>query len=108
MHVVPSTKDIPSSPSPIKALEHGQSRETTNLNLFNYPLPSHFSIKDEAIPNLMFDLRDMPLFMIENFIVTFDPNGPHSNPPEEMRVFFCFSIYLALAFGLLSQNKNKK
>ena len=32
----------------------------------------------------MLDSSSRPLFLVENLIITFDPNGPKGNPPKEM------------------------
>jgi hypothetical protein len=56
-------------------LEQGHNGEATNLDLLNHPFPRHLGIHDEFIPNAVFDLRLMPLF-VEDFIIAFDPNGP--------------------------------
>ena len=68
--------DVPSTPRLVKTLEQGHSGEGTNLDLLNHPFPRHLGIHDEFIPNVVFDLRLMSLFVVEDFIIAFDPNAP--------------------------------
>lgn len=35
-------------------------------------------------PNLVFDLRDVPLFLVKDFIVTFNPNGQKCNASKKV------------------------
>lgn len=63
-------------------MEHGYSREITNLNLFEHPFPSRLGMDDEFIPNAMFDLRIMPMFVTKHFVIPLDPNGPQCNAPK--------------------------
>jgi hypothetical protein len=77
-------ENIPSAPSFVKTLEHGCRQEAANLNLFNHSIPCGFGVNDESIPNPVLDLRLVPLFMIEHFVVAFNPNGPKCNTPKEV------------------------
>jgi hypothetical protein len=38
----------------------------------------------------MFDLGLMPLFVVEDFVIPFDPNDPQSDATEEMPKFYLF------------------
>lgn len=88
------TKNIPSTPSFVQTLEHGRCIEATNLNLFNYPIPGRLGVNDEFISDPMLDLRLVPLFMVEHFVITFDPNGPKRNAPKEVPNFNHFAVFL--------------
>ena len=68
-------------------MEHGRRIEAANLNLFNNPIPSHLGVNDEFIPNPLLDLRLVPLFMVEHFVITFDPNSSKRNAPKEVPNF---------------------
>jgi hypothetical protein len=74
------------------------AKKATNLNLFDNPLPNHFGIDDKVVPNLVFDLGFVPLFVVEHFIVPFDPNGPEGNASKEVPNFNLFSY----SMGILS------
>ena len=90
---MPPTKNIPSAPSFVKTLEHGRRIKVVYLNLFNHPIPSCFGVNDEYIPNPMLDLRLIPLFMFERFVIAFDPNGSKCNTPKEVPNFILFCIF---------------
>ena len=52
----------------------------------------------------MLELRLMPLRLIKDLVVPFDPNSPKSNAPEEVPNFDHFTIFLGDSFpeqGLL-------
>jgi hypothetical protein len=95
---VSPTKNIPSAPSFVKALEHGHRGETANLDLFNHPVPSCIGVHDEFIPNPMLDFRLVPFFMIEHFVIVFDPNGPKRNTPKEVPNRNLFAIFFWESF----------
>ena len=71
-----STKDIPISPRLVKALEHSFSQEDANLNLLNYAFPCCLGVHDEIIPDNVFNLRLMPLFMTEHLVIELNPDCP--------------------------------
>ena len=89
------TQNTPSLPGLVEALKHGHRREVANLNLFKNLLPRHFGINDELVPNPLLDLRLMPLFVIENLIITFDPDGPKHNTSKKVPNY----DHLAVLFG---------
>jgi hypothetical protein len=62
------TKDVPSTPCFVQALEQSHSREATNLDLLNHPFPCHLSIHDKFIPMAVFDSTLVPLFVVEDFV----------------------------------------
>lgn len=104
MKAIPPTKNIPSTSSFVKPLEHGHRREATNLNLFEYPFPSRLRIDDNFIPHAVFDLRFMSMFVIENFVITLNPNDPQCNASKEVPNFDLFPILIGNPFpknGLL-------
>ena len=82
----------------VKALEHGHYEETATLDLFNHLIPSRHGVNVECVPNPIFDLRLVPLFMIERFVITFDPNGPKHNAPKEVPNFNHFAIFVGNPF----------
>ena len=57
-------------------------------------LPSHSGANDEFIPNSLLDLGLVSLFMLEHFIVTFNPNGLKHNAPKEVPNFDHFTKLL--------------
>ena len=98
MQIVPPTKNIPSAPGFVKTLEHGYRREAANLNLLNDPIPRLFGVNDELIPIPMLDLRLVPLFMIEHFVIMLNPNGPKRNAPKEVPSFNLFAVFFGNPF----------
>lgn len=65
------------------------------VDLFNYPILCRFGINDEFIPNPMLNLGFMPLFVVEHFVIPFDPNGPKRNALKEVSIFFdYFAVFL--------------
>ena len=57
IHIVPSTKDIPSTPGLVEALKQSFSGEDANLDLLDHPFPCCLDVHDEFIPNKVFNLR---------------------------------------------------
>ena len=55
---------------------------------------------DKLIPNLLLDLRLMPLFMVEHFVIAFNPNDPKRNAFKEVPNFDHLPYFL----GILSPN----
>jgi hypothetical protein len=55
------------------------SKEVVDLNLLEQLFPCRLGVNDECILDTMFALRFMPLFMVEHFVVAFNPNGPKHN-----------------------------
>jgi hypothetical protein len=76
VYIVPPTNDIPSTPTLVKLLQHGHSREIANFDLFNHPVSCCLGIDNEFIPNALLDLRYMSLSAVEHFVITLNPNGP--------------------------------
>ena len=60
----------------VKTLEHGYNGEATDLNMFDDLFPHRLGVNDEFISNTVLDLRLMPVFMVEHFVVALNPNGP--------------------------------
>lgn len=83
-HLTPSTKNLPSTPTIIKAFEGGFGRVDANVNEFDNPSPSQFVKHHEVIPNEVFRFGLMPLFLVENSIILFNPNSSKSNASEEV------------------------
>ena len=73
---MPLIENIPSAPGFVKTFKDGRRRKLIDLNLFNHPFPRRFGVSNKLIPNLLLDLRLMPLFMIEHFVIAFDPDVP--------------------------------
>jgi hypothetical protein len=71
-------------------LEHGRNRDDVNLDLFEYPFPSRLGIDDELTPNAVLDLRFMPVFGIEDFLITLNPNGSQCNASTEVQILIFF------------------
>ena len=78
----------------VKTFKHGHSGEGTNLTLVDHPFPRRLGVDDEFIPNLMFDLGLVPLFMVENMSIAFDPNGPKHDATKEMPNFDLLAKFL--------------
>ena len=76
-----------STPSPIKGLKECQSRESTNLNKLKHPLPRRVGIHEKGIPNAGLHLRFMPLLLVKDLIISFNPNSPKGGTPEEVPNF---------------------
>ena len=93
MQIVPPAKDNPGAPSFVKPLEHGRRGETTNLNLLDHPIPCHFGINDELLPNPVLDLSLMSLYAVEHFVITFNSNGPKRDAPREVPNFDFFFFH---------------
>ena len=70
----------------------------TTLDLLNHPFPRCLSVQDEFILDVMFDPRVMPLFMVEDFVIMLDPNGPQSDATKEMPNFDLFEEFLPNLF----------
>jgi hypothetical protein len=87
------TKDVPSTPSLVKAAEHSLCQEVTDFNLLENPVPRILGIDDEFVPNTLFDLSHMPLFVIEHFIIALNPDGPKSNAPKEVPILTNFAVF---------------
>jgi hypothetical protein len=87
VEIVSSTKNIPSAPSVVKALEQGHRRKGTNLDVLEDTLPRRLGIKDEFVPNAVFNPRFMPLFMVKHFVIAFNPNRPKGNASKEVPNF---------------------
>ena len=58
----------------------------------------HLGIQDELVPNVVFDMRFMPLFMVKNLVVVFNPNGPKSKVSKEVPNFDLRAILLGKPF----------
>lgn len=93
MQIVSPTEDVPSTPSSVETTEDGLGREVTNFNLLKHPVPRSFDINDKFIPNALFDLSHMPLFLVEHFIIMFNPDGPKGNAPQEVPNLTHFAIF---------------
>jgi hypothetical protein len=99
IQIVPPTKNIHSAPGFVKTLEHGCCRGAANLNLLNHPIPRLFGVDDELIPNTILDVRLVPLFMIEHFVIMLDPDGPKRNAPKEVPSFNLFAVFIGNPFS---------
>lgn len=60
--------------------------------MFEHLVPSRLCIKNELIPNAMFHLRFMPLFVNERFVIPFYPNGPNDNTYKKVPNYGLFLI----------------
>ena len=60
----------------------GLRQVTPLLDLLQNPLPRNLGIDDKFIPNLVFNLREMSLFLVKHFVVTLNPNSPKSDPSK--------------------------
>ena len=81
MQIVSSTKYIPITPSFVKTLEHGRHRESTNMICSN----TYFQA---AIALMMSSShRPVSLFVVEHFVITFNPDGLEKIAPKEMPNF---------------------
>lgn len=100
MQVVSPIKDVPSDPRLVKTFKQGHNGKATNLDLLNQPFPRHLGLHIKIIPNAVFDIRLVPLFMIEDFVITFDPNGPQCDATKEVHILICFQNF----FHILSLN----
>lgn len=96
---MPPTKDVPRTPRAIKLLEHGHCKKTTNLDMFDHLVPSRLGIHDEFIPNSELDLRFVPLFTVEHFVIAL--NGTKRDAPKEVPDF---NLFLPKFFGIPSSN----
>ena len=94
VQLVHPTKDIPSSPCLVGALEHSRSCKAPNLHLLDHPFPCCLGVDDEFIPNTVFDLRLMSLFMAKHLVVAFIPNGPKRNTAKKVPNFDLFAKFL--------------
>lgn len=56
-HIVPFTKDIPSTPHLVKALGHSPNGEADDLDLLDHMFPSCFGVHDGIIPAEVFNLK---------------------------------------------------
>jgi hypothetical protein len=56
-HIVPSTKDFPSTPRLVEALEHSFNEEDVELDLLDGPFPCCLGVHDEVIPNKVFKVE---------------------------------------------------
>jgi hypothetical protein len=54
------------------------------IALFDHPLPRHLGVNDEPIPIPVLDIGFVPLFMVEHFIIAFNPYGPKCNSSKKM------------------------
>lgn len=95
MKVVSSTKHVPSSLRLVEPLEHSHRGKLANLDFFDHSILCRLGIHDEFVLNAVLDPRFMPMFMIENFIITLNPNGPKGNAPKKMPNF----NFLVIFFG---------
>ena len=66
----------------VEPLKHCHSGEATNFDLFKDPFPRRLGVDNEFIPHALFDLRFMPMFMVEYFVIPFNPDGSQSDAPE--------------------------
>ena len=83
MWIVPPIENIPSTPHLVKTLEDGHNIEVVDLDLFDHPFLCRLGKDNESFPNMMLDLRHVPLFMVEHFVIALNPNGPKRNPPPQ-------------------------
>ena len=81
---MPFTKDTPSPPGIVKALEHSCHWKHANPNLFHHTIPSRFSIYNEFIPNHVFNLWIVPLYLVEHFVILFDLDGPKCDASKKV------------------------
>ena len=49
--------------------------------------PCHLGIQDEFVPNVMLHSRFVPLLVVKDHVVTFNPNGPKSDTSKEVPNF---------------------
>jgi hypothetical protein len=85
-------------------LEHGYGRVSTNLDLFEHAIPRCFGVDNEFIPDAVLDLRFMPLLVVENLVIVFNPNNPKCNAPKKVPNLDLLTVFLGKPFpesGLL-------
>lgn len=51
-------------------------------------------IHNEFVPDMVFDLRLVLLFVVEHFVIAFEPNGPKRNVTKEVPNFDLFAKLL--------------
>ena len=83
MKITPSTKNVPSPPGLVEAFKQGQSKVATNLDKLDHTFPRRLGVHDEFTPNKVFDLSFGPLFLVGNFVIPFNPNGPQGNASKK-------------------------
>lgn len=54
------------------------------LNAFESLFPCSFAIDNASLPNDVFVLEFMPLHLVGNLVIAFNPNGPHDNASEKI------------------------
>jgi hypothetical protein len=108
MQIMPPTKNIPSTPSIVKTPEHCRCGEAANLDLFDHLFPRNLGVDNEFIPNAMFDPRFMPLFMVEDFVIAFNPIGPKSNAPKEVPNFNILPYFLGILSSKMTCFQSKQ
>jgi hypothetical protein len=89
---VSPTQHIPHAPSVVKTSQQSFRGEPADFDVFQHPSPCRFGIDNKFIPNSMLDSSSHPLFMVENLVITFDPDGPKGNPAKEMPDLYLFTI----------------
>ena len=80
-------------------------KRASNLNKFNNPSPSHHGVHNEIIPNKVFQIGLMPMFLVEHPIISFKPNIPKCNALEKVPNRFLLANFLgilSLRRGLVS------
>ena len=95
---MPPTKNISSVPSFVEALKHGHRRKTTNLDLFEDTCPRRLGVNDKFIPYLLLNLRFVPMFLVKNFVIAFNPNGPKQSASKEVPYFDHFAFLFGHSF----------
>lgn len=83
-HLIPPIKDFPCPPSFCRTFREGFGQVSTNLDKFNHPSPNNLGIHNEVIPNKVFNLGYMPLFLVEHLIVTHNSSRPRRNAMKEV------------------------
>lgn len=53
-----------------------REKKHTNLDVLHHSFPSDLEVWNEIIPHELFDLENMPLFLIENAIILGDLDSP--------------------------------
>ena len=97
------------TPSLVKTLKHGRCKKFANRNLFEHEVPSRFGVDDKFIPNVVLDLRLVPLLMVEHLVITFNSNGPECNALKRCQILifpphFLGSHSLNMAYFQLKQS----
>ena len=64
----------------------------TSFDVFQNLLPSRHGIVNNLLSNPVFNFRFMPLFVVKNLIIAFNPNSPKGNTSQEVPNFAHFLI----------------